>query len=151
VPIVSGNGGSQPVNTPGGVYDSGSTVICPTGVRTPLEWGYGSGAQLLDLSVPTQPAVITAGLYAVTAEFQRSGGTTLATDAVTIELDIDTGGSFGYVFKSMSLLAVDGASNQDTLTLSWYAPAGAVIQATVEHNIGSDRILTLIAAVQNLS
>jgi hypothetical protein len=118
-------GGAQPHTQEvfyGGPFSIGNTV------QSTLAWPTGTHDALLDLAVPTLPAVITTGIYAVTAYFYGADFTNGGYFQARLELD--TAGED--VFCSLtSGLQTPNANVQVTLAATWYLAAGMTMQLQI--------------------
>lgn len=108
-----------------------------------------SGTGVLDLTDPTQPLTLTAGIYAVTATVRALGAPAAGTTC-SIEIDFD---EEGVDWPSASTTApLDGASGRyASITAIYYMPAGAVLQVGVVHDDDSQTLsFELTASVQRI-
>lgn len=128
---------TDPDNQPGGVQGfevlNCAPVAITDGSTDPLTWdALDSGEALLDLSDPTGPTVIAAGVYAITAP-------------ITPTTDITAAGFYfarllaGSVQATGSSPAASAADAQPALTLTAIATltAGAPITVSVNSNDGA--------------
>lgn len=96
---------------------------------------------LLDLTDPANPVVVAAGIYVVSAEF-KFGNDRQAGKSYYCEIDMDANADDANVATNQSLDPVNsslGATDiQAALSITYYVPAGGVINAAVQHNRTSD-------------
>lgn len=149
--VVSVNGKPDPIDLIRSQYGNGAGDIVPSGAFTLLTWGNQNGGDALDLSDPQNPVIIEAGVYCIsTAIFCLASVGKLA----FYELDLD---AFGVDPLLTTLIdigsGIGGNPGQPngTLSLTFYVPAGGVLQAGVKHNVGSNHTFQFFAFVQRVA
>lgn len=127
--------------------DSGGTTNIADGVAADLPWSLSSGDSLLDLTTPTDPVIITSGIYAVTVDVQGIALTTGGTFAV--KLLLDGGGDNASVFASSPPSTTGfGVNPEVSIAMTYYIPAGGRLQVNVENRDGvSDRDFSMNNAI----
>lgn len=129
----------------------GNAVTIANGATGSLTWDTKlSGSDLLDLTDPANPAVITAGVYAVTIRVGNFGLTVGGT--FFAEFDLDLNGEDPEVIPT-SPPSVAGQTHPTIVaSMTYYIPAGGVINVTVGNNDGANAVdFTLFAVVQRVS
>jgi len=111
----------------------GSTNI-GNGFNADLPWAYLQGDVLLDLSTPTLPTVIEAGIYAVTLGVQGSALTVGGIYQVIFWMD-QTGDSAMVVASSPPSVTAD-PDPEVTVAMTYYVPAGGILEVAVVNGDG---------------
>jgi hypothetical protein len=142
----SGASGSTERN----IYYSNNQTFNSTGADMP--WSPDNGpnmtAGLLDLTDPTQPIVVEAGVYTFSIWLESEDG--VAGEFMWCEFDADLDNDDPIVFMSGPMTA--GLNHGSIATaLTFYMPAGAVLDMFVKHSSGSNRTFKGRMNVQRLS
>jgi hypothetical protein len=119
------------------ITNQASMVTTPTATYTTLPLAHQSGAALLSYTDPSNPTVVTAGIYALNVQIDVGGGTKAA-GYLYAEIDL-TGGGFDVQETVTIPLQTNGSNDpQASLTLVRYCPAGTVVNVVVWQNSGGD-------------
>lgn len=130
---ISGDkfGGSQPTTRE--QFGTGASTTVADNANDPLPWGAKfSGDDLLDVSTPTAPTVIAAGVYVVACTFARTGAAMTANGTWQAGLELDEQG------EDAAILG-DGTDKtlRVGLSLTYYIPAGGTIRAGIWNRDGA--------------
>ncbi len=144
---VIGSGGSDPATLPRGVYDNAPSQIVPSGGgNTPLPIGYDYGDEVLDITDPANPLVITAGIYSVWVEVYGDGAETSVLSA-SLNLGVDDNNDFGYA----PIEGTCSAQQSLGMGLTYYCRQGSAITITVGQNAGGDRTYHALLVIQRVA
>lgn len=157
-------GGSDPIpGFPTGSefaqYQANASVV--TNSPTGFEWELFTGTEFLDLSNAFLPTIVTAGVYAVTANLTCTSGEQPGEFAwAALDLNSFNAPSHSYLdpdpFSNFvwPLARVNSSSPGNlpevTLHSGFYLPEGATVQCQVKHAHGSDLNFTMAAYVQRI-
>lgn len=134
---------------------SGPNVDVPSGASTGLPWAVWTSRHhdnVLDCTDPLNPKVVAAGVYAVTA--YAFTGAPHAGKRWQLQLDLDVNGEDPLSpIVNGALDDPNGPGGEQSLVLSqtWFLPAGAVLNAAVQHNVGAALSVGLVASVQKVA
>lgn len=127
-------GGSQPL---GSEAVGGNQTSVANGASGALEWAFSFGDELLDLTDPTTPTVVDAGVYLVSVSIQP--GTDM-TDAgwFSAALTLDSTGDIwpAGVTEDGPAAAAGHTKPSVAVSFCWYIPAGGALNVTVANNDG---------------
>jgi hypothetical protein len=136
--VVTGGGGGGGTYTPPtgrALFTTNSYVSIANGAATALTWDAINPQTILDLTDPTFPAVITAGIYAVSVGVGTS-------DPITVggyyALDLTVGGAAAADTNADS--PPSGAANQTPNTFiacTYYIPVGGGISLSCRNHDGA--------------
>jgi hypothetical protein len=135
-------------------YSNGGGDTVPTATPTLLHWvDAGGETPLLSLTIPTVPAVVTAGVYAVgLTVLSIDGAFAGKTMAVQLELDASNDDVSAATCVPLDTAMVLSANRvAAAVAVTYFVPDAGTIWATVEHDIGEDHVFGLMAIVQRLS
>lgn len=143
------SGGSQPITRE--QFVENTTVAPDVGVF--MNWTKSLGDDLVELTDPLAPTIITAGVYALTGILVLSAavagdGTFLKLD---IELDADNDDADAINVAPLHDDSVSEIGNACSAAVTYYCPAGAVLKAQALHDITGGVIVTFRARLQRLS
>lgn len=96
---------------------------------------HAHGRPLLDFTDPASPVVLIAGLYSVTLWVQWLDDNPGKTGR--IDFEIDSNGDDLTIENSVGLGNFAGQFATQTMSATWYLPAGAGIFAGVSHDVGA--------------
>lgn len=135
--------GSSPIPGGGPITDherlhSPSTTPVGDGSSAYMSWEHVSGSSLLDLSAPTDPVILTSGIYAVSVTVFPSDAMTVG-GAFAVVLLFD-GGSIAAASEGSGRVAIPGEQFVASVSLTHYIPAGKTIRAQVGNNDGASTI-----------
>lgn len=120
---------------------------------TMLPWNKQSGDDLLDLTDPTAPTILVAGVYAFNIAANGSAPGPYAVDWFWFGLDTDANADDAYQ-DNFAPLNPDVAPNpnpQCSQSLVYYMPAGALLQANVRHSNPDPIDFKIQGSIQRLS
>lgn len=126
---------------------SGTVSISPSGTNP--DWTHSSGSTLVDLTSPSAPTIIDAGLYNIAGTFVLDS--TFAGEFGTIALIADTAATITPL--AADTFPLDGDPSQNTIvspTLTVYLPVGAAIQAFLTHGDASPIDIEWIPTIQQI-
>lgn len=150
MPIVIGGGGGSSYSPPTtrGVYDNGGPTTVPTATPTNLPWVFDYGDAVLNLTDPTQPLIIAAGVYAVTGWMLP--GASYAGQLVTISLALGVDANADF---AETQLQIDSpvVNNLYLLTGTYYCRTASKILANVAQNAMADQTWTWAAYIQRIT
>lgn len=122
----AGGGGSQTARE---ALQGSDVVHVLDGGTAPLPWAKINGSDLLDLTDPLSPVVVTAGVYAfsvlITGLMMTEGGTFQA------QLALDTAGANDSLTPIAPPATAANPSPITEVSATYYLPAGAIVQAGV--------------------
>lgn len=129
-------GGSSSTATTDHEGLNGSAVNVANGAAKTFTWAYVLGSALLDLTVPTAPTIVTAGVYAISVCAHPSADLT-AGGAWELELSPDT--DIGLPPTALGTAAASTARPRPYITvgMTWYLPAGTAIYAYAHNYDGA--------------
>jgi hypothetical protein len=131
---------------------TGASTAVANGASTILTWDTkGAGDTLLDLTAPTAPTVVTAGVYSVATVFFALSELTAAGSFVAA-LDLDLNGEDPQVVATSPGQIAGRGGLYVALANTWYLPAAAVLQARVTNLDGvASRNFRIDAFLQRIS
>jgi hypothetical protein len=119
-------------------YD-GFAVTIASGASGDLTWDEGPfGDNLLNLTVPAAPTIITAGVYAVSVNVRPNTAMT-AGGFYRVKLDLDLNGADAVIQTSVPVSVAD-AGPTETVTGVYYIPAAGVVRAQIFNGDGVNPI-----------
>jgi hypothetical protein len=130
---------------------TGTAVVA--GAGTPLTWALLSGTGLLDLTVPTIPTALAAGVYAVTIAAVSTSAMTLSA-GVTLALSIDPGATAPFVINTAigaAALAAAVPNAEPTVAGVWPCRVSQAIRADLTYYDTSTRNFSGFANVVKLT
>jgi hypothetical protein len=142
-----GGGGSQPTTRE--MFDA-NTVVADS-VRTYLTWtkaGFAGGDDLVDLTDPLGPTIITAGVYALSGWVSVSAPADGSYLFLDLEIDADNDDADG--INTAAIIPGLAVSNCGT-SITYYSPAGGVLRAGSQHDITAGAIVTFKARLQRIA
>lgn len=128
-------------------YVTGSRVSVDPAAYVQLPWTQGSGDALLDLTDPSNPTIVAAGVYALSAVF--TGIDLTAGASFYSELDLDSSGEDAEAYAVSPAAA--GAATTMALACVYYIPTGGVVQASVENHDSVARSFQHYAVLQRIT
>ena len=142
-------GGSSP--TARAQY-SGLGVSINDGASANLTWDtLAVGTALLDLTDPANPTVLTAGNYAVSVIFRPSDAMT-AGGYYRADLELDEVNDDATLLQDSPAATAANTEPEQSLSLTYYIPAGGLINAIVHNHDGASTIhFGLFGIIQKLS
>lgn len=115
----------------------GSNVTIPDGNDASLTWDTKiAGSDLLDLSIPINPVIITAGIYAVTV-YAGAGSAMTVGGWWNMFLELDQAGANFVAVIDQVIATAAVRAPRFTLGLTGYLPAGAQLQVNVHNGDGA--------------
>jgi hypothetical protein len=144
-----GGGGSQPVITREQLGGNAVTVADGTNGLLTLDTGFGPDA-LLDLSDPSGPLFIAAGVYAVTIGVRPSNAVSPG-GSFEFEFLLDVNGESPVIGQS-GTPAQPSSAGQISASMTYYCPAGAELRIIAYNNDGGQSLdFSAYGNVQRLS
>lgn len=133
-------------------YYTGSAVTIANGASGTITWNTKAlGDALLNIAAPAAPTIVTAGVYALTAQITPTPMTVGGTYSVSLDLDFN-GDDASTVGTSPAAVAGQ-RSPVVSLNLTYFLPAAGLVKLAVTNNDGSIGIDFFLAlgVVQRLS
>jgi hypothetical protein len=145
---AGGGGGTYTPPITRAQYGTAAPTTIANNANANIAWELTSGSSLLDLTTPDAPTVVTAGVYAVTV-FTSTTAAMTANGRYEMAFDLDRDGD------DPQLVLIPGATSgpvRTTAALTYYCPAGAVLQVNIANKDGvASRDFTFIGVIQRLS
>ena len=137
-----GGGGLSPQE---GEYGTFGAATIPAGTTAAFDWHHYSGAALLDLTTPSNPAVITQGVYAVSVTVSSASlwtpgvayGVQITASTVTLGPVVNTGN-----------VPTDTLVRPMSATLTWQMAVGDYFVAFGSNFDSADKLMGFTATVQ---
>lgn len=155
MPIFSGGGGGSSYAPPTARTQYGKTnTTVNNGVTfAPLAWGARNGGttDLLNLTVPTLPTVLTGGIYSVTL---IAAATTAMTAGgwISTSLEMDQANDDAQLTINSALASASLAGPACLVTMTYYVPAGGIIAVSLSNVDGVQNLaFSFVAMVQRLT
>ncbi len=144
-------GGGGGVTTREQLHAAGNVTIA-NGANGVLTWAKSTGSDLVDLTDPTAPAIVTAGVYAVGIQVAPAGAITTGGSFIA-KLELDANGEDPEI--DVTSAAATAAVNQPRVGnwLTYYIPAAGVIVVTVANldGVASVDYRLSFASIQRIS
>lgn len=110
---------------------SGSPLSAPNNATTYLTWdSLGAGSALLDLTDPSAPTVLVAGIYSVTASIEDSTAVTVG-GGLQVVLHLDHSNQDAVCEATYGVGSRADGRYLTSLNNTFYIPAGGVIAVTI--------------------
>jgi hypothetical protein len=147
--VVDAGGGAQPITRE--ILAGGSTTIA-NGVNGKVSWGSKTfGDDLLDLSDPKFPTVVTAGTYAVSVDASPDADMTVGGN-FRVALELDAFGEGARMSSGPLAVPASYLVPSVSIALTYYLVAGAALTVTILNLDGvQDLPFTLNSVIQRLS
>jgi hypothetical protein len=149
--VVDAGGGSQPVTRE---QTLGVAVTIAGGDGGILDWSSAAvvGTALLDVTDPTTPLVVEGGVYAISVQVIPADDLTIGAN-YRLRVDLDNNGEDGLAIADSSPATADQRRPRLVVSLTYYVPAGGVLQAVLTNMDGvvSHGFLIALAIIQRLS
>lgn len=147
--VAAGAGG---VTTREQFFTSGSGQSIPNNSNTVMVWNKTAGTSLFDLTTPSSPTAIEAGIYAISVAIETNDYTNPFNFGATLQMDVGVeNATVSLTTLVPSYASVPFNLVSSTLALTYYLAAGAEVQATMLHDIGVSADFFLRATVQRLT
>lgn len=126
---------------------TGDPTTCPSSIPTQLTWDNSSGDAVLDTTDPAHPTALEDGIYSVTVTAApQTPFTDLANYRLVLELDAATADA-NAIIDSPAAVSGGPESFDQPVTLTFFVPAGGIIQATIFNFDAGDQDFVLTASV----
>lgn len=149
-PVVSAVPSGASGSTERNIYYANNQTFAANG---DLSWTADDGPNmttgLLDLTDPTQPVVVAAGVYTFSIWLESENGQ--AGEFMWCEFDADLNGDDPIVFISGPMGPAGTALASISTALTFYMPAGAVLDMFIKHSASANRTFKGRMNVQRLS
>ena len=143
--LIGRCGGGGALSPQEGEYGTFGAPTIPAGTTQAFDWHHYAGASLLDLTNPSNPAVITRGVYAVSLTVSPAGvwtagvayGCQLTASTVTLGPVVNT-----------ATVPTDTLARPVSATLTWQMDVGDYFVAFASNFDSADQIMGFYAQVQ---